>query len=275
MQCFRFQFSFVNNLFMWESSAPKSVDPVHPQLINSLGVSSFNERNRSDVDQAFRMCRSIINRFDSHSDDDDDEQVISDNEDEDPSGHRTPRSSKKKGPHQLVFRLDVQNIHLAANAPFIDKSSKDSPPTVTNIGEFRIDGQGLTLAIVDGYHGETNLQYFCLFSHSALIYHNGRATSPKTNLSLSEVISRPLPELITRLPANAFPRYNNNRTMIRAAFEIRINSDRSEGRQKFLRGAFTIEGAMLHQKIVPKSESWLLQVNDISSSNKSKFLFHR
>ena len=42
------------------------------------------------------------------------------------------------------------------------------------MGEFRIDGQGLTLAIVDGYQGDINLQYFCLLSHSALLYHNGK-----------------------------------------------------------------------------------------------------
>ena len=88
----------------------------------------------------------------------------------------------------------------------------------------------------------------------------GHGTMLKSNLSLNEVISRSLPDLITRLPPNAFPKYNNNGAMIRAAFEIRSNGDRVEGKQKFIRGSFTIEGAMLHQKIVPKAESWLLQV---------------
>jgi hypothetical protein len=82
----------------------------------------------------------------------------------------------------------------------------------------------------------------------------------KSNASLNEVISRSLPELITRLPADAFPKYNNNGTMVRAAFEIRTTGNRTEGRQKLIRSAFTIEGAMLHPKIEPKSESWLLQV---------------
>ena len=43
-----------------------------------------------------------------------------------------------------------------------------------NIGEFRIDGQGLTLAIIDGYQGDINLQYICLLTHSASVYHNGK-----------------------------------------------------------------------------------------------------
>jgi hypothetical protein len=85
----------------------------------------------------------------------------------------------------------------------------------------------------------------------------------KPNMSLNEVVSRSLPELITRLPADAFPKYNNNGTMIRAAFEIRTNGDRTEGKQKLVRGSFTIEGAMLHQKIVPKAESWLLQLIEL------------
>jgi hypothetical protein len=244
-----FVFSFVNNLFMWESSVPPmniTTDHFNRQLMNS------------DREQPFQMCRSIINRATSHSSDDDDDQVFSD--DEEHPGRATPRLSKKKGPHNFVLQLNVHDIHLAANAPLGDKTPKESRTNASHLGEFRIDGQGLTLGIVDGYHGDANLQYFCLLSHSALIYHNGHGTPSKPNVSLNEVVSRPLPELITRLPANAFPKYNNNGTMIRAAFEIRSNGDRVEGKQKFLRGSFTIEGAMLHQKIVAKAESWLLQV---------------
>jgi hypothetical protein len=82
----------------------------------------------------------------------------------------------------------------------------------------------------------------------------------KPNASLNEILSRSLPELITRLPPDAFAKYNNNGTMVRAAFEIRANGDRIEGKQKIIRGSFTIEGAMLHHKTVPKAENWLLQV---------------
>ncbi|UJR38243.1 hypothetical protein I4U23_030916 [Adineta vaga] len=247
---------FVNNLFMWESSAPTTNEHstnVNRQLINSLGNIS-NE-------QAFQTCRSIINRFHSHSSDED--QIFSDEDDDDEHGNVTPRGSKKKGPHSFVLELNIHNIHLAANAPLGEKIAKESRTTNSNMGEFRIDGQGLTLAIVDGYQGDINLQYFCLLSHSALIYHNGNVPAMKSNVPLSEVLGRSLPELITRLPANAFPKYNNNGTMVRAAFEIRTTGDRIEGRQKMIRGSFTIEGAMLHQKIVPKAESWLLQLIEL------------
>ena len=94
----------------------------------------------------------------------------------------------------------------------------------------------------------------------------------KSNASLNDVVSRSLPELITRLPSDAFPKYNNNGTMIRAAFEIRTNGDRDEGKQKLIRGSFTIEGAMLHQKIVSKAESWLLQVKQKPTEKYLKFL---
>lgn len=57
-----------------------------------------------------------------------------------------------------------------------EQPTKDSRPSA-NIGEFRIDGQGLTVAIIDGYQGDANLQYFCLLTHSALIFHNGKPTS--------------------------------------------------------------------------------------------------
>lgn len=157
---------------------------------------------------------------------------------------------------------------------------KDSRSATTSIGEFRIDGQGLTFAFVDGYQGDINLQYLCFLCHSALLFHNGKTkrysfsfnkmfcfsinkgngTMVKTNMSLSEVISRSLPELITRLPADAFPKYNNNGMMVRGAYEIRSAGDRTDGKQKIIRGSLTIEGAMLHQRIVPKNESWLLQV---------------
>jgi len=95
----------------------------------------------------------------------------------------------------------------------------------------------------------------------------------KSNVSLNDVVSRSLPELITRLPSDAFPKYNNDGTMVRAAFEIRSNGDRIEGKQKLIRGSFTIEGAMLHQKIVPKAESWLLQVTKKKKLKNDFILF--
>ena len=97
------------------------------------------------------------------------------------------------------------------------------------------------------------------FRYSTFL-HKGHGTVMKSNVSLNEVISRSLPELITRLPSDTFPKYNNNETMVRAAFEIRTNGDRIEGKQKLIRGSCAVEGALLHQKITPKSESWLLQV---------------
>lgn len=95
---------------------------------------------------------------------------------------------------------------------------------------------------------------------ASFFFFEGHGTGMKANASLNDVVSRALPELITRLPENAFARYNNNGTMIRAAFEIRANGDRVEGKQKFIRASFTIEGAMLHQKFVPKTDIWVLQV---------------
>lgn len=83
----------------------------------------------------------------------------------------------------------------------------------------------------------------------------------KSTATLNDVVTRSLPELLTRLPPNAFPKYNNNGTMVRAAFDIRTTGDRNEGKQKLIRGAYMIEGIMLHQRIVPKPESWILQVS--------------
>ncbi|CAF0936928.1 unnamed protein product [Adineta steineri] len=252
---------FVNNLFMWESSAPINNDNLNQMYATAnYGGKLINSLGNTTNEQAFQTCRSIIKRINSNSSDDD--QVISD-EDDDDQGGLTPRGSKKKGPHSFVLHLNVQDIHVAANAPMGDKIPRESRARNANIGEFRIDGQGLTLAIVDGYQGDVNLQYFCLLSHSALLYHNGNATAMKSNISLHEVLSRSLPELLTRLPSDAFPKYNNNGTMVRAAFEIRSTGDRSEGKQKMIRGSFTVEGAMLHQKILPKEEIWLLQLMEL------------
>ncbi|CAF3441805.1 unnamed protein product [Rotaria sp. Silwood1] len=257
---------FVNNLFMWESSVPinndntnhmfVTVNNLNQQLINSYG----NILSEKINDQTFQACRSINKHFTSHSSDDD--QIFSD-EDDDNEGDITPKLSRKKGPHEFLIQLNVQNIHLALNAPLGEKNSKETRTATSNIGEFRIDGQGLTLAFVNGYQGDENLEYFCLLTQSISIYHNGHGTPMKPNISLNEVISRSLPELITRCPSDAFAKYNNNGTMIRSAYEIRTTGDRTDGKQKIIRGSFTIEGAMLHQKIVPKSESWLLQLIEL------------
>jgi hypothetical protein len=108
---------------MWESSAPLNSDStsqLNRQLLNSRGNTTTNE-------QAFQTCRSIINRFNSQSSDDD--QILSDEDDgddDDEQGGRTPRGSKKKGPHSLVLQLNVHNIHLAANAPLVSLVRKRS-----------------------------------------------------------------------------------------------------------------------------------------------------
>ncbi|CAF4183246.1 unnamed protein product, partial [Rotaria sp. Silwood2] len=257
---------FVNNLFMWESSVPVNNDipnqmfvtanNLNRQLFNSYGNTSSEQVN----DQAFQACRSINKHFTSHSSDDD--QIFSD-EDDDNEGDITPKLSKKKGPHEFVIQLNIQNIHLALNAPLGEKNSKETRTSSSNIGEFRIDGQGLTLAFVNAYQGDENLEYFCLLTQSVSLYHNGHGTPMKPNISLNEVISRSLPELITRCPSDAFSKYNNNETMIRSAYEIRTTGDRTDGKQKIIRGSFIIEGAMLHQKIAPKTESWVLQLIEL------------
>jgi len=117
--------SFVNNLFMWESSVPITNDnpmfaTTNQQLINSYGNITINKLN----EQAFQTCRSIINRFNSNSSSDD--QVFSDDDedDDDDQGGITPKVSKKKGPHSLVLQLNIQNIHLAANAPMVILKTK-------------------------------------------------------------------------------------------------------------------------------------------------------
>ena len=120
---FSFAFRFVNNLFMWESSVPTSTDPINPMFAtaNLMNGQWMNPEGRLDHDQAFQACRSMINRCTSHSSDDD--QVLSDEDDDDGAdgngGRLTPRTSKKKGPHNLVLQLNIQDIHLAANAPSV------------------------------------------------------------------------------------------------------------------------------------------------------------
>ena len=105
---------------MWESSVPASSDPTNPMFAtaNQMNKQWMDPEGRLDHDQAFQACRSIINRCASHSSDDD--QVLSDEDDDDGDGGRlTPRTSKRKGPHNLVLQLTIQDIHLAANAPSV------------------------------------------------------------------------------------------------------------------------------------------------------------
>jgi hypothetical protein len=104
---------------MWESSAPVNSENSNQIFVttNHFNRQLMNSSRNTSNDQAFQTCRSIINRFDHHSSDDD--QVFSDEDDDDDEGRITPRGSKKKGPHSFVLQLNVQNIHLAANAPLV------------------------------------------------------------------------------------------------------------------------------------------------------------
>jgi hypothetical protein len=111
---------FVNNLFMWESSVPINNDNLNQtfgtpnsfkeQLINSYGSTPLKQIH----EQGFQTCRSIHMGLDNHSSDDD--QALSDDEDQ---GGITPKLSKRKGPNSFVLQLNVQNIHVAANAPMV------------------------------------------------------------------------------------------------------------------------------------------------------------
>ncbi|CAF0882237.1 unnamed protein product [Didymodactylos carnosus] len=262
---------FVNNLFMWECSAPWSNtnndhmystttgmnDYRNPRLYNSFYYQNDNNNPRSDG--KFQTCKTGINADLSDSDtnvSDADDNIEDDEE------------RKANGAHNLVLKLDIKDLHIAAFAPSAPlnelNETEKKTTTTTHVGEFRIDGKDLTLAIVDGYHSDPNLQYFCLMTKSASLHHNGHAIPLKNNARLSDVIGRTLPELIRSLPPNTFPKYNHNdSTMIRAAFEIRTNADRSNGKQKTIRGSFSIDGAMLHQKFVPKAENWLLQLIEL------------
>jgi len=99
---------------MWESSVPINNDSSNPmsvttensntKLINSYAESSSDK----SYDQDFQTCMSVINRFHSHPSDDEDQGGI------------TPKASKRKGLNSVALQLNVQNIHLAANAPSVN-----------------------------------------------------------------------------------------------------------------------------------------------------------
>jgi len=92
--------------------------------------------------------------------------------------------------------------------------------------------------------------------------------------SLNEIFSRVLPDLLTRLPSsNAFPRYKKDDTMIRIAFEIRSTGTLEEGKQKLIRGAFAIEGALLHIRNIAEADIWINQVKFLIVQTKKKTIY--
>ena len=106
---------------MWESSAPVNNENSNQMFVptNHFNRQLINSSGNRSTEQAFQTCRSIINRFHSHSSDDDDQVFSDDDDNDDEQGGITPRGSKKKGPHSFVLQLNIQDIHLAANAPLV------------------------------------------------------------------------------------------------------------------------------------------------------------
>ena len=102
---------------MWESSVPINNENINQTFgINEQLINSYGNRTRvQNNEPGFQTCRSIINRLDSQSDDD---QVLSDDDDE--QGGLTPKASKRKGPNSFVLELNIQAIHIAANAPSVN-----------------------------------------------------------------------------------------------------------------------------------------------------------
>lgn len=116
---------------MWESSVPNKIDSnpkVHPnyndfqtQLTNFDQERLTNTSFSVDREQGFLTCQSIRQDFDDHSFKDN--QISSDNED-DHDGRSTPRTTRRKAPHAVVLQLQIDRIHIFANAPSVRRDQR-------------------------------------------------------------------------------------------------------------------------------------------------------
>ncbi len=87
-----FLFRFVNNLFLWESSVPKPNNNINPILENSN--------------------TQLMNSYGSHSS----ERTY------DQRAH-TLQALQTKEPSAFVLNLNVQDIHIVADAPMVNTKS--------------------------------------------------------------------------------------------------------------------------------------------------------
>lgn len=249
------------DLLLWEPCAPAAAPT--PQ-INKMSNSLLNAGMMDSLYVPYTMCKSGIN-YDSSSSaasesesDNDIYYSISDKQSKKPIVQVSPPVDNSS---TLAFQLNIGQGILTTYAPVRDSLNHVIPG---QLGEFVIKIKSTYLFSVSGYRGNSTLNYFCLQSNAAELYHYGLIPVPTSDPPLrlfgcmlpSHVQSTfyPIPKDLVTTESTS------SREMISLAVQIKTCPDQ---RRKRIRVAAGIQSATLRHNLALPQHTWLTQLLDM------------
>ena len=261
----------ITDFLMWESSVPKMSSPPQPLYRPSSDPSQLlsNAGMMDSIYAPYTMCKSNIN-FESSS-----SATNSGSEsDNDPvyySFHEKSRI-RQRSVHSMyqtdysnatAFQLYVEQGMVSMLAPVRDAQNHVVPGQQ---GEFVLKVNSTNIFSVSGYHGNTNLGYFCVQGKNLEMYHCGQLPVPMYNSPLRD-IDCSLPEWLKStiyltpksLSLNE-SRVNPKREMLALAVQIKVNPDQGVKRVRLSLG---VQNTTLKHNSTLSEHSWLTQIMDM------------
>ncbi|CAO1344881.1 unnamed protein product [Diamesa serratosioi] len=261
----------ITDFLMWESSVPKMNTPPQPLYRPSSDPSQLlsNAGMMDSIYAPFTMCKSNINfessssATNSGSESDNDAFYYSMNE---------KSRSRQRSIHSIyqtdysnttAFQLYIEQGMVSMLAPVRDAQNHVVPGQQ---GEFVLKVNSTNIFSVSGYHGNTNLGYFCVQGKNLEMYHCGQLPVPMYNSPLRD-IDCSLPEWLKStiyltpksLSLNDI-RVNPKREMLSLAVQIKVNPDQGVKR---IRLSLGVQNTTLKHNSSLAEHSWLTQIMDM------------
>lgn len=256
----------ISDILMWESSVPK-VTPKPPEVALTLKKPPESLMQSTMMESMYVPCKSTMH-FESSS-----SATNSESEsDNDPVFYSVYERAKAKNLMQryqmdyssaCALEVNVGHGVISMYVPVRDAQNHVLPG---QLGEVVIKSGSTSIFSVSSYHGNTNLNYFCIQSSGLEIYHCGLLPVPIQNSPLRD-LNCSLPAWISALiystPRNSTlseSHGSSKRDMLALAVQIKINPDQGLKRIKVSVG---IQNATLRYFPTLSEHLWLTQLMDM------------
>jgi autophagy-related protein 2 len=253
----------ISDILMWESSVPKA----KPEVVVTLKKPPDSLMNAGMMDSIyapFAMCKSNIN-FDSNS-----SATNSESEGDDAQVYYSIHKKKKNSlmffkdhSNATSFRLHIGQGIVTMYAPVRDSGNHVIPG---QLGEFVVRVNATDIFTVNGFHGNSNLGYFCIQSSALEMFHCGLLPVPIQNPPIRD-FSCSLP---TWLKSTLYPtprnltladsRGSSKRDFVSLAMQIKANPEQGLKRTKLSVG---VQVATLRHNATLPEHLWLTQLMDM------------
>lgn len=256
----------ISDILMWESSIPK-VAPKPPEVALTIKKPPESLMQSTMMESMYVPCKSTMH-FESSS-----SATNSESEgDNDPVFYSVYERSKPKNvlsryqmDYSSACALEV-NVGRGVISMYVPVRDAQNHVVPGQLGEVVIKAGSTSIFSVSSYHGNVNLNYFCIQSSGLEIYHCGLLPVPIQSPPLRD-LNCSLPSWISALiyssPRNSTlseSHGSTKRDMLALAVQIKINPEQGLKRIKVSVG---IQNATLRYLPTPSEHLWLTQLMDM------------